>query len=228
MGIAFFKNLTRKATKPIKDFNIENRLQREIDRQQQIPKVAPRHKSTEQAYEQLATEHPEIMQELNKKNEKLLDNLKQLRVTSHGPPPELKSKGKLPQYMRHQKSPEFGFYEPEKIPEGRVTLRSALDFITQHSIDPSSVTVETIAKQYKIDRIQVQNVLTYFLTFRIHISEDLLKKYPKISKTLEQGKNANMTPLQKLLSSAQTKSMEVEDTSESKPEGGNPEPVKKS
>ncbi|KAL3883989.1 hypothetical protein ACJMK2_030215 [Sinanodonta woodiana] len=227
MGIAFFKNLTRKAIKPIRDFNIENRLQREIARQQHIPKAAPRHKSTEQTFEHLAEEHPEIMQELNKKNEQLLENLKQLKVISHGRPPELKAKAKLPQYMRHEKSPEFGFHEPEKIPEGRVTLRSALNFITQHSVDPSSVTVEMIAKQYKIDRIQAQNVLTYFHTFKIHISEDFLKKYPKLSKALEEGKNADITPFQKLLSSARTKSMETEDTSELKPEG-NPEPVKKS
>lgn len=40
--------------KPIRNFNVENRAMRAMDRQAKAPKAAPRHETTKKSYEQLA------------------------------------------------------------------------------------------------------------------------------------------------------------------------------
>lgn len=54
---------------------------------------------------------------------------------------------------RHQVQDfEYGLMEPEVIPEGKITLRQALKFITDHQEDPRTNSADTIANSYKLDK----------------------------------------------------------------------------
>jgi len=44
-----------KASRPIKNFNVENRAHKAIENHKTKPKVAPRHRSTEKVFQNLTT-----------------------------------------------------------------------------------------------------------------------------------------------------------------------------
>lgn len=56
----------------------------------------------------------------------------------------------LPQYRGAVEPGEFGFAEPTRVPLGKITLRNALQFITNHQADPRSVTAKTIATEHSL------------------------------------------------------------------------------
>lgn len=46
---------------------------------------------------------------------------------------------------------EYGVKEPDSVPIGKVTLRNALKFITDHQNNRKINSVENISKEYSID-----------------------------------------------------------------------------
>ena len=97
----------------------------------------------------------------------------------------VKSERSMPEDRRPVVPAEFGFPDPERIPEGRASLRQAMEFITQHKLDPEHNSAEKIAMDYKLDPTQVQHVLSYFQTLQMHIPQAILKKNPKLLKSLD-------------------------------------------
>ena len=79
----------------------------------------------------------------------------------------------------------MGFNEPEYIPPGKVTLKDSIQFIVQHQKFASKYTAEEIAKEYKLDAVQVKNVLKHFQTFQLHLSKETFKKNPNLEKLLK-------------------------------------------
>lgn len=75
---------------------------------------------------------------------------------------------------------EYGYLEPVKISPGRCSLRQATQFILDHSEDPKLWTKEKIADDYKMKAENVENILTYFKTFAVHL--------PNKQKALESSK----------------------------------------
>lgn len=97
------------------------------------------------------------MDELNKKDSKLDDRLKQVFVkrtdqvdTTKTNPNESKS---LPLERSTPEDFEYGFKETEEdeIPPGKIALRHALKFLADHQSDPENNTVSVLATKYKID-----------------------------------------------------------------------------
>jgi hypothetical protein len=62
---------------------------------------------------------------------------------------------------------EYGVKEPERVPEGRTTLRNALKFITDHHKNPRLHSAEQIAKEYAIpeETISKHQQLIDFIVF---------------------------------------------------------------
>ncbi|XP_064622891.1 NADH dehydrogenase [ubiquinone] 1 alpha subcomplex assembly factor 4-like [Lineus longissimus] len=149
-------------------FNFENRAQRAIEKQKTIPKAAPRHPST---VEQLKTieQRSEIKEEIDRRNESLLDKLKQVRIESHGPPPEIKSARHLPQNRIYAGETESGFEEPNVIPPGKLTVRTLMDVLGKAMVEPKTYTAREIAAEHSLDRQKVENMLKYFAAFSLHI-----------------------------------------------------------
>ncbi|XP_067676640.1 NADH dehydrogenase [ubiquinone] 1 alpha subcomplex assembly factor 4-like [Haliotis asinina] len=170
-----------KMSRPLKNFNVENRAHRALDKQTDQPKMAPRYPSSAQLLDKFADDHPEYLTAQKTKYGKLVDNMRKLQLDSHGPPPEIKSKPRsMPERRDKLEDPEFGFLEPERIPEGRTSIRHAMQFITEHQTAPQNYTSSHIAREYKLDEAHVQQILKYFQTFHMHLPKSLLDKHPRL------------------------------------------------
>ncbi|GLH13658.1 Protein NDUFAF4 homolog [Gryllus bimaculatus] len=155
-------------------FNVENRAHKIISKEKPMP--APMHPYAKEQLEKLMKEHPEIIEQHQQKDPNLQKYLKQVFVTSEDPVqnPDTIQKHKedqslLPQNRQPPNEPEFGFHEPAMIPRGRVTLRQALKFITDHQTDPSKWTAESIADKYNLSPQITGHILQYFHTFEVYI-----------------------------------------------------------
>lgn len=54
---------------------------------------------------------------------------------------------------------ELGYKEPKKVPLGKVTLKSAIQFITNHQMDPKHYNAANIAEQYNLPEDVVSRYL---------------------------------------------------------------------
>lgn len=137
------------------------------------------------------------MQESLKKNEKLDKHLKNVFLTSYDPVVSVsyfnlnisrfflvylfKVKDRNRQENINLEKPlpldksatvpfEYGFYEPKRIPLGRITLRKVMRFISEHHVDSKANNATKIAEDYLLPEktvgnynITKENSLTYCL-----------------------------------------------------------------
>ncbi|GFT91930.1 uncharacterized protein NPIL_338261 [Nephila pilipes] len=110
--------------------------------------------------------------ELTKKPTELLDRLKVVKVTSEGSSEQPVSTRPLPQERAAVGVPLYGYEEPKHIPEGKCSLRQALEFITQHQNDPQTHSVKSIAESHSMKETDVGNIMKHFRVFELYISRD--------------------------------------------------------
>lgn len=152
--------------RPVRDFNIENRVERAIGVEK--PKAAPRHPSDAKYERTKATTDTSAVKE---KREDLLKRLRSVKVVSssqvQGTVP-LKLDRPLPQSRAVPLIQKYGYFEPATIPRGRLTLRQATQMLADVKMDPGTFTAEAVAAQYSLDVRDVREVLHYFSIFRVH------------------------------------------------------------
>ena len=68
----------------------------------------------------------------------------------------------MPAERHQQPEPEYGHKQPERIPEGRLSVKQALDMLNQHNADPELHTTQSLAKEYKLQLVNAQNILKHF------------------------------------------------------------------
>ncbi|KAK4883695.1 hypothetical protein RN001_007014 [Aquatica leii] len=155
---------------PMRDFNLESRAHKIISRDK--PTVAPKHKSDEKEYLRLLKERPNI-EEIDKKNENLDKHLRDVYVTSHDEMPKSTTNPNKPLPVNRHiiEDPFLGYHEPKKVPYGRVTLKSALQFISQHQTNAADHTITKIAEIHKLPEETVKNIVDYFRVYEVYIPE---------------------------------------------------------
>ncbi|CRK86927.1 CLUMA_CG000748, isoform A [Clunio marinus] len=165
-----------------KRFNVENRAQRVIS--QEKPTPAPKYDANVKDLQRILEQHPEIVDEVNRKSAELDDRLKKVFVTSSEYVDQrriINPEKPLPVNRKYVEDFEFGFKEPEpeKVALGKCTLRQAIQFLSDHQLDGGKWTAEKIAQEFKLKQDNVQNILDHFHMFNIHISkkEGKAKKY---------------------------------------------------
>ncbi|KAK7086888.1 Uncharacterized protein (UPF0240) [Halocaridina rubra] len=164
-----FSTLGRKATKPIRDYNIEERAHRAITKPNRPS--APRHPTTVQLIEESIKNQPEeLRHSLKEKDLQLLKRLEDVYVTSEDVSPQVSISSKnphrpLPADRAYIVEPEYGFHEPLKVPYGKITLRDALAAISKHQENPGEWTAKKISYEYKIDLGLTEKMLIHFRTF---------------------------------------------------------------
>ena len=134
-------------------------------------------------------EHPEIKKEIDERSESLLDRLRSVRVRSHDqsqyeyPEEKLeKDKSKLPQERHTSQLPLHGFVDPVTVLKGKLALKDAIQFISQHAEDPQVFNSELIAQTHQLDQKDVENILKYFKLFQLHMPvEQYDKQFPLLS-----------------------------------------------
>jgi ribonucleotide reductase alpha subunit len=92
---------------------------------------------------------------------------------------------------------EMGYQEPDpkRVATGKITLRQAIKFISDHQTEPNEWTAERIAKEYKMKQENVENILENFRMFAIYIP----KEEGKTKKFLIDPKQQKSTGFEALL-----------------------------
>lgn len=96
----------------------------------------------------------------------LIKNLADVYITSKGTNPMVRQKV-LPADRETPEELVYGYEEPKVIPPGKASLRQILEFVANHSKEPEVYTAEKIAKEYKLDIVDVMNILQYTRTLLI-------------------------------------------------------------
>ncbi|XP_076317040.1 NADH dehydrogenase [ubiquinone] 1 alpha subcomplex assembly factor 4 [Tachypleus tridentatus] len=168
--------------RPLQNFNVENRASKVLS-DKKIRKV-PRHPSSIPYVSTLSSD-PKAKEYSAIQND-LLEHLKSIKVVSKDPEgkvqenvQEVEEIRPLPQDRKPQDQPEYGFIEPATIPPGKIKIRQALEFITNHHSDPQQWTVDIIAKEHNMNKVDVEHIVKYFKTFYLYIPQKAVEKGQK-------------------------------------------------
>lgn len=173
------------AARKVNRFNVESRAEKVIS--QSKPKPAPTYQSNLKDLQRVLDENPDLIQQLNKKNQPLDDHLKQVFVTSTDTMASTATRNEsskpLPLNRSIVEEYEFGHLEPQKILKGHCTLRQAIEFISKHHTEPNTWTCSKIASDYGMKEVLVQNILNHFKTFEVHLPEKVTEKRKLLMKS---------------------------------------------
>ncbi|XP_041523689.1 NADH dehydrogenase [ubiquinone] 1 alpha subcomplex assembly factor 4 [Microtus oregoni] len=160
-----------RVSRAFRNFNLENRAEREISKMK--PSTAPKHPSTRDLLQEQLSQHPEIKEEVSRKDNKLLSLLKDVYVDSKDPVTSLPVKDAG---VRLQEPKEFRLPIGQQfdknvmdIPKGKVSVVEALTLLNNHKLSPETWTAEKIAQEYHLELKDVNSVLKYFVTFEVKI-----------------------------------------------------------
>lgn len=64
---------------------------------------------------------------------------------------------------------EYGYAEPDRVPEGKATFRKVLEFINNSHAEPGKHTVQSIALQYKLPESTVRSILKHFHMLQVQL-----------------------------------------------------------
>ncbi|XP_071800536.1 NADH dehydrogenase [ubiquinone] 1 alpha subcomplex assembly factor 4-like [Asterias amurensis] len=163
----------------VQRFNAENRAHKLLDKSSM--RSAPRHPTTAKAIQELQTKNPEVLHEQQRKDDRLLGLLQNIRVDSTDPaqekPPDTDqlqpsalrstSRRSLP-LNRAPIKPQTTFFEvPDEIPDGRLTVPMAIEMLAKHKRNPKEWPVDRLATDYKLDLKDAENILEYFNSFKV-------------------------------------------------------------
>ncbi|XP_045197491.2 NADH dehydrogenase [ubiquinone] 1 alpha subcomplex assembly factor 4-like [Mercenaria mercenaria] len=171
MGGNFSRTVVRKAVRPIKNINIDERAQKAVAKHKVKPVAAPLHPTTKDIIERQVAEHPEIKEEMEKQDPSLIDRVNTLHVDMVEKMPQIRSVQRpLPQSREHIEDPLLALEEPRKIPKGKISFRQFGTILDKHSGEPKLHQAEVVAKEYELDLQDTINLLKYFEKIKL---EDL-------------------------------------------------------
>lgn len=191
--------LGRRATRPLKEFNLEERVAKELRKEKRS--AAPRHQTTAAIIEEAVRDQPkEVKQSLEEKDDMLLERLRSVYVTSEDVTPEHKTttsnpERPLPRDRTVMSTPDYGYFEPKSVPYGKVTLRDAIEVIKHHQENPKLWTAKKLADEYRLSAELTEKVLRYFRLFELVVPANekakdatraLLHSTPLIAHTIKQ------------------------------------------
>ncbi|OXB59171.1 hypothetical protein ASZ78_009257 [Callipepla squamata] len=153
-------------------FNVENRARREISKEKPTP--APRHPTSRL---DALSDHPEIKEQISRKDDRLLALLKDVYVESRDPPGRVKDGGDehLPRKHEEKRLTKLGQMKEldvKKVPVGRISIVEALMLLNNHKLHPQIWTAEKIAAEYSLELKEVHSLLEFFIPFS-------LQEFPK-------------------------------------------------
>jgi len=167
MGGKASKVVSAPVKRNAKNWNVENRAFKEIEKHKDKPKQAPLHPSTEKEISQFRERNPELLSAQQIKDDMLHNRLSgMLAKPEKLPEPEGR---RLPEDKTTREDPEYGYLEPKYIRKGRVSIRQALGFICDHHMDKDTHTSEHISNKYQMKPAEVENILKHFKPLQVQI-----------------------------------------------------------
>ncbi|GFR94241.1 NADH dehydrogenase [ubiquinone] 1 alpha subcomplex assembly factor 4 [Elysia marginata] len=185
----------QRLTRPIRNFNVENRAAKALERQQKAPKAAPKHASSVDAMSHMQQDKGQILDDVENKNERLHERLKQIYVDSKDAPIQIKSaRTAVPLTRQTFGEPDLGVMDvtaDTEVPRGKSSLKVLMSFISRHQEDPNSHPATVIAKDHSLDPTVVQNVLTHFKVMHLHLPKDMYKETKDMGKIVAEQLEAS-------------------------------------
>jgi len=174
-----FKRVLGPLKRPFKNYNVAHRAEKVLRKQENIPNPAPKHASSVTPIKQFREENPELLEAMQTKSDDLHERLKSVYLNSEGSHPEIKSKeeskDKMPKSGQASRDEELSVmdidYDP---PQGKVSLKTALEALNQHMTKPDLITAEVIAKEHYLDKQEVEDMLQHFQLLQIFIPKNNL------------------------------------------------------
>ncbi|XP_038078203.1 NADH dehydrogenase [ubiquinone] 1 alpha subcomplex assembly factor 4-like [Patiria miniata] len=172
-------NALKMGVRTVQRFNAENRAHRLLDKDK--IRSAPRHPTTAKEIQELQQKNPDVLEQQQKKDERLLGFLQNIRVDSMDPeqqklqpeettepkPSVSKMHRTLPSNRKPLAEATTMFEVPDEVPEGRLTVPMAMEILAKHKRNPKEWPVERLATDYKLDLTDTQNILEYFQSFKV-------------------------------------------------------------
>ncbi|XP_036033133.1 NADH dehydrogenase [ubiquinone] 1 alpha subcomplex assembly factor 4-like [Onychomys torridus] len=159
-----------RVTRAFRNFNLENRLERELSKMK--PSTAPKHPSTRSLLREQLSQHPEIKEEVSRKDNELLLLLKDVYVDSKDPVSSLLVKDDEPQQKPKEFRLPIGHHLAKSvmdIPKGKISVVEALTLLNNHKLSPETWIAEKIAQEYYLELKDVNFLLKYFVTFEVKV-----------------------------------------------------------
>ncbi|ELU10393.1 hypothetical protein CAPTEDRAFT_149484 [Capitella teleta] len=154
--------------RPTQNWNIESRAHKVLDKAK--PNVAPKH--NQKQFEKFQSENPDYLAAQTVKNEDLHSRLSNL-VVNPDKMGEIRSKSRpMPEERRQLADLEYGYKEPERIPEGRISIMKALELLNKNSEDPKANTAAVLAAEYKLKEDDCDNIVKHFHALMLHMPKD--------------------------------------------------------
>ncbi|XP_030051497.1 NADH dehydrogenase [ubiquinone] 1 alpha subcomplex assembly factor 4 [Microcaecilia unicolor] len=156
-----------RVSRALRNFNLETRAHQEIGREK--PELAPRHTI------RVPQKHPEVREEISKKNDHLLSLLKDVYVDSADPPVEVKNQSNSDEQMENRvpkvtvKHDAWGILDPPSIPKGKLSVVEALSLLSNHKNSPTTWTAEKIAEEYILELKDTKALLEFFIPFDLKL-----------------------------------------------------------
>ncbi|NXC41672.1 NDUF4 factor, partial [Penelope pileata] len=125
-------------------------------------------------------DHPQIQEEISKKDDRLLTLLKDVYVESRDPPAQVKDGGgeHLPRKQEEKRLTKLGHLEEldvKKVSKGKISIVEALMLLNNHKLHPQIWTAEKIAAEYSLELTEVNSLLEFFIPFSV-------QEFPKETK----------------------------------------------
>lgn len=160
-----------------RNFNLENRVHREISRDK--PLSAPRHPTPSAAVPSTpsvpSAAGPEGPGGMTEKHAPLLEHLRSLYVESTDPAEQQSSRQE--DVAQAERRPllysvpgdQLGLTELTDVPKGKLTLVEALKALSSHQQQPNTWTAERLANEYSLELRDCKALLQHFSPFRVQI-----------------------------------------------------------
>lgn len=163
MGGKTSKLIAANVARPFKNYNIQNKAQKAVEQHKVNPKPAPKHASSVPHVEKQLAENPHIAEELERKNETLIERMGKLHVETTGTKSEITSqKRPLPQSREYHLDPWLILENPNKIPREKVSLTQVAAIFEKHKQSKGTYDPVRIAEEYSLKVEDARNLLKYF------------------------------------------------------------------
>ncbi|KAH0622162.1 hypothetical protein JD844_024218, partial [Phrynosoma platyrhinos] len=114
----------------------------------------------------------EFQEEVKKKDEYLLNLLKDVYVDSRDPSKQVNKGRSLPSKPEERRLTKIGHLsqlDVQTVPKGKISVVEVLTLLSNHQRSPQTWTAEKIAKEYSLELRDVTALLTFFLPFVVEI-----------------------------------------------------------
>ncbi|KAL2734185.1 protein NDUFAF4 [Vespula squamosa] len=160
--------LVGKLKQTVHRFNIDNRANVVLSKSKPIP--APKPAAAIKQLKLAQEINPDFLKDHYNKNLTLDEHLKSVYVTSTETKMDTLGQSNpdrpLPK-SRTSKDFEFGFYMPDSVPIGKLTLKEIFQVIIKHKEDSVKNSSDILAAKYKLDKETIEKLLEYYKLYQL-------------------------------------------------------------